>query len=335
MDNERLQQPEEEAVAEQELIPNTDGSLKEQIEALRADIAALEEKEAQLTEKLCLAKEMGLAEQTDRCRELLQKMVLQKIRKRDELKELEVLLREEEAKRMIAELSAEIDAVTAEIEGTVLEEEVEEVEEEEYFEAEYDHLAKSRRLSVISRVFAWMGVLGGLVGALVYTLYMYFTNTEMQPIDLAVFGGVLVVFVVIALFIGGASNRHKRLAAQIEAELEEKRAAAEAARLERERIKEEQKAAWKCTNMDAVAEAYAIEQAMDKERAKKPIVIPGTNVDLGKAGKLLKKNVHKVAPVAAVCGVAVAVAAAVSTGKKVARARRAEAARREFFKWLG
>ena len=76
----------EEAVAEEEVVFD---AAVEELELLRAAIADLEEKEAILTEKLCLAKEKGLTAQADKCRELLQKVIAQKQVKKGELHEAE------------------------------------------------------------------------------------------------------------------------------------------------------------------------------------------------------------------------------------------------------
>lgn len=332
MDEKILQQLEEEIVAEQ--APALDeGCVVDDAQLaknLRADIRVLEEKEAILTEKLCLAKDKGLNEQTDKCRVLLQKLVLQKNCKREELKVVEARLREAEAKAAMERISAEIDELTAQIENEVLPVVEEELEEAPVFEAEYDHLAKSKRLSVISKAFAFVGIFTGLIVSLIYSIFAVLAYVAFEPMAYVAFGVVALVMIVIGLCVGGASNKHKRIAAEIEAELAERRAAYEAEVAERERLKAEANAPWRNENVDSVTEAYAIERAGDAKRARKKALqklIPDLeNEDL-------KKTVHKVAPIAAACA-AVAVVAMVSSGKKAKANKKSAELRREFFNWL-
>ena len=73
------------------LAPELDEELtvdysQEAIDEMRASIAALEEKENALNEKLVKAREAGLIEQSARCRALLQRVVALKQRKKDELR---------------------------------------------------------------------------------------------------------------------------------------------------------------------------------------------------------------------------------------------------------
>ncbi len=300
------------------------------IKALRAEIKTLEGKEKELTKKLSVAKENGLDEMVSRCRALLQKIVRYKIDLRRELKAAELRHREAEAKRTMERLTEEIGSLTEEI-NTLLPAVEETVFETPLFEEEYDHLAKSKRLALISRMIAWIGVLGGLIGALVYTLLVVIANIKFSwwP-GMATFGIGAVALIVIGLFVGGASRRHKRLAKEIAEEIEEQRAAYEAERAEMERLAYEANAPWLNDNMDAVTEAYAIERAGDRKRAGKKALqkmIPDPENDD------LKKTVHKVAPIAAVCA-AVAIVALSASGKKKAAAKKSSALRREFFDWL-
>ncbi|MBQ7346442.1 MAG: hypothetical protein IJW55_00640 [Clostridia bacterium] len=300
-------------------------------ENLRADIRLYEEKEKVVTEKLSLAKSKGLSPQVDRCRELLQKLVAEKQKKQAELKVVEARIREAEAKRFAAEFSEELDTLTEHIEHDVLKLEEEALPEPPSFEPVYDHMAKSKRLSVISKAFAFVGIFTGLIGALVYMIMVEFAFFKFRWIDLAIFGGIAVVMIIVGLFVGGASNKQKRLAEEIAAEIAEKQAEYEAELAERARLEAEKKAAWRNENMDAVIEAYKIEKAGDAKRARKK-ALQSLIPDLSKPEEL-KKNLHKVAPVAAACA-AVAAVAMVSAGKKSAANRKTAALRREFFNWL-
>ncbi len=333
MSDKKLQQANEATVeVAEETLQNEEAVLKANAEALREDIRVLEDKEKILTEKLCLAKGKGLNAQIEKCRVLLQKLVLQKNLKKQELADAETLYKEAKAKRELAELSEEIDELTAAIEADVLDDE-EDLLEEPTFEEGYDHIAKAKRLGVISRVFAFVGIFAAFIGAVVYLLCANFDLTAgFEWMDLLPFGVVAVVMIVIGLCVGGAANKHKRIAAAIEAEMEEKRAQYEAEKLERERLKAEKMAPWRAENMDAAAEANATEQAMDVQLAKeakkadmKNKMLVGVNDVAGK----LKDNVHKVVPIAAACTAVVTAAALISSGKKKAAAKRSAAARKE------
>ncbi len=283
---------------------------------LRASIADLEEKEALLSEKLCLAKEKGLMAQAERCRELLQKAVLQRLRLQDELKEAEA-----------QKLAAELDALTGEL-GEVLDPAP---ISEEVIEEEYNHMAKSKRLSLVSRAIGFIGVFASLVGALVYMI-LTMPETLNLPFDwlcLAIVGVAAVAFIIIAMLIGASANSHRRIAEEMEAERIELEQAL-AAQAEYEKLALEQ--------LEAATEAYAIETKLDLEKAmpeapaepeKKPLL------NLPEIPEAVKENVHKIMPVAAACAAAVAAVAIVSAQKRSAEAKRASATRKEFFKWLG
>ena len=323
---------EEEIVAEatapaEEYSDESDVAL---IKSLRAEIKTLEEKEKALTKKLSVAKENGLDEVVSKCRVLLQRTVRYKIDLRRELKAAEFRHREAVAKRTMERLTEEIGTLTEEINALLPTTEEQEFETP-LFEAEYDHLAKSKRLSLIARAVAWVGILGSLIGAIIYMVLVI--NAEIVfswwP-GMATYGIGVVAFVVIGLMIGGASRRHKRLAAEIAEEIEEQKAAYEAERAEQERLAYEANAPWLNDNMDAVTEAYAIERAGDRKRVGKRALqkmIPDPENDD------VKKAVHKLVPVAIAC-TAVAIAALTASGKKKSAAKKSAAIRREFFDWL-
>lgn len=300
------------------------------INRLRAEIKTLEGKEKILTKKLSVAKENGLDELASRCRALLQKIVRHKIDLRRELKEAELRHREAEAKRTMERLSGEIDTLSEEVNSLLPT-----VEEQEFdtplFQEQYDHLAKSKRLSLIARAVAWLGILGGLIGAIAYMLLVIIENIAFSwwP-GMATFGIGAVAFIVIGLIIGTFSRRQKRLAAEIAEEIEVQRAAYEAERAEQERLSYEANAPWLNDNVDAVTEAYAIEKAGDRKRVgkralQKLIPDPEKNDE--------KKTVHKIAPIAIAC-TAVAIAALTVSGKKKAAAKKSTSLRKELLDWL-
>ena len=83
--------------------------------------------------------------------------------------------------------------------------------------------------------------------------------------------------------------------------------------------------------LQAAAEAYAIEAAGPKTakapRKLGPVTVPEVSEDI-------KKNINKIAPVAAAATVAVAAACVASSQKKKAEEMRRSAIRRDFFEWL-
>lgn len=282
------------------------------LESMREAIAGLQEKEAVLTEKLSLAKEKGLSEQADRCRDLLQKVVRQRLKKQEEL-------RVAEARQLAAELDALTEEIGAEIEPAPIP--VEETEE-------YNYLAKSRRMGLISRMVGFVGVFACFVGAFVYLLLAQVDtlNLPFEWLYLAIVGAGAVVFLVIALIIGAGANNYKKIAEQLEAERAEEDAVIELL------AKEE---AFTTESLDAATEAYAIEKDLELKKAtpetekrfaiKLPVEVP----------EKVKKNVHKIVPIAAVCTAVAAIFAVSSASKKAAAEKRSAAARRDFFKWLG
>jgi len=282
------------------------------LESLREAIAGLQEKETVLSEKLSLAKEKGLAEQADRCRVLLQKVVRQRLQKQEELRVAEA-----------RQLAAELDALTAEI-GAEIEPAPVPFEETE----EYNYLAKSRRLGLISRMVGFFGVFGCFLGAFIYLLLTQ-VDTLNLPFEwgyLVVVGVGAVVFLIVSLIIGTSSNKYRQIA-----EL------AEAKRCEEEEMLEllAKEELLNGESLDATTQAYAIEKETEEKKAapeperrtllKLPVEVP----------EKVKKNVHKIVPVAAICTAIAATFAVSSARKRVAAERRSAAARRDFFKWLG
>lgn len=278
----------------------------DELAPLREEIAGLQEKEAVLTEKLNLAKEKGLAAQADRCRDLLQKVVRLRQKKQEEL-------RVAEARALAAELDALTEEIGAEFDPAPIP--YEETEE-------YNYLAKSRRLGLISRMVGFVGVFACFVGAFVYLLLAQ-VDTLNLPFEWTYLIGVgigAVVFLVIALCLGASANKYRMLAE----EAEEQRAEEEAllALLAAEE-------AFTTESLNAATEAYEIENAKPNAlklmASKIPVKVP----------EKVKKNANKILPVAAVCTAVVAAFALSSARKKVAAEKHSAAVRRDFFKWLG
>lgn len=302
-----LQQVEEPVVTDEELAPVTEEMLAE----LRASIADLEEKEALLTEKLCAAKEKGLVAQADRCRALLQKVVLQKRIKKDELQECEARKLAEELDELAAELELEFDP-------DLFAEEKQE---------EYDYRAKAKRLGLWSRIVGFGGFLACLIGAFAY-LFLCQVETMNLPfewMDLAITGVVAVIFVIVGLLIGHSANACEDKADEIEAERLEKEA---------ELAKKKEAELLALANLNAISEAYSIETNKDFEIAHPKKKLFGS-VKMPEVPEGVKKNVHKIVPIATACTAVVAALALSSAQKKKAAERRSAAVRKEFFNWLG
>lgn len=298
----------EEAVAEEEVVFD---AAVEELELLRAAIADLEEKEAILTEKLCLAKEKGLTAQADKCRELLQKVIAQKQVKKGELQEAEA-----------RKLAAELDELTEQMENEISPKPFEEEKE-----LEYNYRAKANRMGLISRLIGFVGVFACMVGAIVYLLLTQVEtmNLPFEWLYLAITGGAAVVFLIVAICIGNTASAYRCLADEIEAE----RVAAE------EALAEQAKAELLALHtLNAAIEANGAEVKQDMQNAKpKRTFLP--DVKLPEVPEKIKKNVHKIVPVAAICTAIVAATAIKSAQKNAAAAKRSAAARKEFFNWLG
>ncbi len=303
-----------------------------QRDALCEEIAALKEQEAILAERLALAKDRGLDAQASQCRRVLQRIVGKRTQKQEDLKVVLEALRRLEAKAFLERFSEEVDTLTTQIERDFLDIDPEaEAANAPSFEPDYDYEARAKRLSFISKTFGWVGILAGLVGAVVYLLLSVLEVATFSWIGLGIFGGVTAVLVLVGLIFGAAANHQRKVAARVADELAEQKAAYEAECEERRRLAEEAEKEWIIANAAAIAEAYSIEAEGDKRRAVKKSLqqlIP----DLSDPEQI-KKTARKLAPIAAVCAV-VTVAAVAAGSKKRAAAKKTAALRREFFKWL-
>ena len=307
----------DEAVVAQEETEEAVHTL-EQDEALRdallAEIEDVQEKTRVLTGKLCIAKDKGMHEQADRCRTMLQRVVLFRRQKEAELKEVEERIRKAKALAFMESFSREVDDLTNEIEKELFGLDLGEAEPDHtpLFEAEYDHKAKAKRLSFISSLFVWVGMLSSMLGAIAYLLLTICHYMAFSWMELSLFGGVLVITLIFALIFGSASNRHKRLAKAIAEEIEERRAEYEAERLERERKLEQARKISQVESFDGIAEAYEIEKKEDQQRTVKKKV-QTLMPDLSDPEKI-KKTLNRVLPI--VAAVAVVTAALVTKKHK-------------------
>ena len=249
----------DEQAQEEEPVELTEDEYKAKIEALNEELRVLAEKEDHLTNKLCVAKQTGLKEQTDRCRELLQYLVHFKNGKMAELEETKAAYLAVKTRREVEELTCEIDEIEADLLGELLPDANEEPAPS--FEPEYDYFAKSKRLSMVSRIIAILGCFGAMAGALIYMVMVFLKDLPFAVADLGMFGGVAAVMVIVAIIFGSAAKAAKRRGEKVLAELAEAKAQYEAECLEREAERAAQEAAWKVDCMEVVSEAYAIEQA--------------------------------------------------------------------------
>ncbi len=316
---------EEPIVAEDEMESEQD----EELEALRASIADLEAKEAILTEKLCLAKEKGLTVQAERCRDLLQKAILQRLRREDELKEAE-------ARKLAAELDALTDAIAEEIDPQPI--------TEEQLACEHNYKAKAKRLSFIAKAIRFVGLFACVVGAIVYLLLTQ-VETMNLPFEwsyLVIDGVAAVIFLVISLLIASSASNYKRMAEEMEDERYEierqiaEQAAYEAMAIEHlEAATEAYSAETRQDILNATPEEETVEETVEEVVEEAPAKKKLGPITLPEIPENVKENVHKFAPLAAACTAAVATAAVISSQKRRSEERRAAATRREFFKWLG
>lgn len=315
-------------VAEQVEAEETVHTL-EQDETLRdsllAEIAVLNEKSHVLTEKLCIAKDKGMHEQADRCRTLLQRVVLFRNQKETELKEVEERIRKAKALEFMEQFSKEVDELTYEIETELfgLEVDTEEPDYTPLFEAEYDHRAKGKRLGFIASLFVWVGFLSSMIGAIAYLLMAVCHYTAFSWIELSLFGGILVLALILALIFGAFANRHKRLAKAIDEEIAERRAEYESEKATRESKLAQARKISQVEDFDGIAEAYEIEKKGDQQRAVKKKVqslVP----DLSDPEKV-KKTLKRVLPIVA----AFAVVTALAVSKKHQKKKKKKSAEQE------
>jgi len=278
-------------------------------EKLREEILTLEEEAAVVVEKLNVAKERGLSPLANRCRDLLRQLLVERTKKQEMLKTVESRIREAEAKAFAEQFSQEIESLAEHVENDILKMD-DELPAPPTVEPMYNHFAKSKRLSLISWTIALVGIFSGLIGSLIYMILVEYAFFPFRWWDLAIFGGIVVVLVIVALFVGGSSNKHRRIAQELSDEIEERQAEYEAALAS---ALEERNAVWKNENVDAVLDAYRLEQMgeVPVERKSAKLSIPD--------GETLKKA----APIAAACAAACAVVLALVAGKS-AKKRKAE-----------
>lgn len=295
----------------------------DELDELRDAIRALEEKEAIVTEKLCLAKEMGLTKQAEKCRELLQTVVWQKTVKKGELQEAE-------ARRAASEL----DLFTAELEKEFTPEPV----ADEQLKVQSYYVAKAKRTGLIAKIVGYVGVISCVLGALAYLILTQpeVLNIPFEWLYLAAVGAGAVIFLIIALMINSSAKGYLFLADQIEEKRQEderklvEQVKVDALTLDRLRA---------ATEANAAEASYKAEENTQKENepVKKKTVKIG-NIELPEMPKLsedTKKKIHKIAPFAAAGAIVVTVVAISRAQKKSAAIKRSAALRREFFNWLG
>lgn len=293
--------------------------------ALRERIADLENKEGVVGEKLGVAKRRGLLSSANKCRVLLQKLARRKNEVKAELAAVEARLGEIEAKREIREIRALTEEIEAEVFPTA--EDLVEMECPS-FSPVYARVAKAERLGLIARVFAWMGLLAGLCGALAYLLLVEFNYVHFRWLDLAVFGAVIVVPALIGMIFGCCSNRQRRMADRAMETLDAEMRAYEAAVAEQQEILDAELVAWKHENTVAAVEVDGNEHAAHRKTLENEKQEQLKSRALGLTAKL-GEDKQKMIPVALACAAVALVVARRSSRKKKA------AARREILRMLG
>ncbi len=298
--------------------PLDEDTLAEFIKLERLAIERLEEKEAALSERLAQAHEAGLEEQVETYRALLLKVVMAKRQKKADLKEAENKL-----------LTIQLDKFAAEMEKDLTDpldkDGVNKLDN--LYTEKYKRLrAKAKRYNTFAKVFAFIGVIACVIGALAYLIL---TQPEIYGIpfrwmDLAIDGAALILVVIIASCIKGKATSIDNRADEMEENLPVDMFA-----LDREQL-------------DAISEAYALETAENEPKDKKKkfagITLPKLpekyKKKIDKVQTTVKKNADKIIPAAAVGAAVVTTMCISSKKKKAAQKRRAAEARKDFFNWL-
>ena len=308
---------------------------EEMLDALRASIAELEEKEVILTEKLAKAREAGLMYQSARCRALLQKVVMMKQSKKDELKVAEAQI-----------LADELDALANEMENELDPEFVARDEAAVADIASYRMKAKKNR--VISKVLSFVALFACITGAIAYLVLSLpeVMNLPFNWVYLAADAAVLVVLLLISASLSSAAKANAQIADELEAERQK------AIDEYNERIRIEMMS---LASLEAVAEAYEIEgigapaieeeieeiEAVEEEAGEKAegkyaaliakirAKIPAEKLEkVDKVAAKVKKSAKVVVPVASVCLAALAI-------NKYNEGKRRAQNREKFYQWLG
>ena len=305
---------------------------EEMLDALRASIAELEEKEVILTEKLAKAREAGLMYQSARCRALLQKVVMMKQSKKDELKVAEAQI-----------LADELDALANEMENELDPEFVARDEAAVADIATYRMKAKKNR--VISKVLSFVALFACITGAIAYLVLSLpeVMNLPFNWVYLAADAAVLVVLLLISASLSSAAKANAQIADELEAERQK------AIDEYNERIRIEMMS---LASLEAVAEAYEIEgigapaieeeieeieeEAGEKAEGKYAALIakirakiPAEKLEkVDKVAAKVKKSAKVVVPVASVCLAALAI-------NKYNEGKRRAQNREKFYQWLG
>ena len=308
--------------------------------SLREEIAALEEQEQRLLEKLGEVKRKGMSEIAAKCRELLQRVVRERLARQADLADVEESYREAKARRELAETNAEVDAMVEEIEQEFFETTTDLLEKPS-LEPVYDYLSKAKRQATVGRSIAFGGVFAALLGMLAYLMLVVTLVSEFTWISLAVFGAVVAVSVVVGAIFGKKSHNTKAIAEQLKQETEAKIAEYEADVLARERSRAAESAPWNLDIFDATSEvekmeaesdvafAKAVEEEEARIAAQNRAILRGVD-----AVEYVKKNGKKIATVA-LAGTAMVAAAAISKSQqKKSRTARKVALIGEIREWL-
>jgi hypothetical protein len=333
-----------EAEAEEEIETTIEMDEELALEALgnslREEIAALEEQEQKLLEKLGEVKRKGMSEIAAKCRELLQRVVRERMARQADLADVEESYREAKARRELAETNAEVDAMAEEIEQEFFETTTDLLEKPS-LEPVYDYLSKAKRQTMIGKSIAFGGVIAALLGMTAYLMLVVILVSEFSWISLAVCGAIVVASVVTGAIFGRKAHESRAIAEELKLEAETKIAEYEAEILARERRKAAESAPWNMDIFDATSEVEKMENESDvafakaKEEEEAQIAAQNRAILRGvDTVEYLKKNGKKIAAVA-LTGTAVVAAAAISKSQqKKAKAARKAALIGEIREWL-
>lgn len=295
------------------------------LESMREEIAALEEKETVLTEKLAKARTAGLIYQSARCRALLQKIVMLKRAKKEELKIAEAHA-----------LAAELDSFANEMENELDPEFVKQDEEAQAQISAYRMKAKKGKLA--AKILTAIALFACLTGAIVYLLLSLpeIMNIPFNWVYLAADAAILVVMLVIAACCNSSAKANDALADAVEAERQQ------AIDEYNEQLRVEMMS---LASLEAVAEAYDIEGLTSEScecTCKKSIGARYADMLASVRAKIPEEKLEKFDKAAAkakkhakIIGVAAGACIALVAFHKIKAETSKAKNRRKFFTWLG
>ena len=296
--------------AAEEEVAKVDFS-EEAIAALRESIDSLSKKEAILTKKLAKARAAGLKLQSEKCRELLQKVVFMKQEKKDQLKVAEAMA-----------LAAELDTFAEGMENDLCYEYAK-LDEFDTKPIE-EYRKKARRQKIVARILTVVSLVACIGGAITYLLLAMpeILNLPFNWLYLVVDAALLVVLLHVAAGFREASKNNTYYAECLE---EERQKAIDAYN---ERMRQEMMS---LANLEAVSNAYKLEglgaDGIADDEAKLDAEGRVAEIEIEAVPAKVKNYAKVIIPVVGVCAALIAIGA-YSKKKRIAKKRK------QLYKWL-